>query len=167
MVPAQEERASITTISGICDWVGLVDGELGARPCRLARTSFLEELGAPALVRQLVAIAKDKFFFLAAASSVWKSKVIEVDGDVNFVAPPPVASGHIGVVRRVARLLLKLQPDEAPPAGEGSTPGPKLAPPPVPLGTRKNILASKVLDQNDDSEVAPLDAVVLNKLILD
>ena len=161
------------TIEAVCDWVGLVDSAAGDGPRRLARSSFLQVIGELALVHQIVAIPSEHYL---TASAAWKVKV-EHQGQANDVDPTPVERGHPGIIRRVARLLMKLNPDELAPSGQGGSSGPPVnadlfggllnsvqaaAP-----RTVKKILASKVLPQNDDSEVVPMDATVLAQLIED
>ena len=112
MDPSSEELVGMKTIADICDWVGLVDGIESDSPRRMARSGFLDALGRPQLVRQLVAIPAAAYEAVAAA---WKIKLGEEE-----VSPSPVERGHPGMIRRVARLLLKLDPDEVGPVRQRS-----------------------------------------------
>ncbi len=160
------------SLSDVCDWVGPVDGNPTDSPCCRARSSLLTVIGNPALVRQLVAIPLEHYETAAAA---WKVEVTQAD-TTNNVEPTPVERGRPGVIRRVARLLMKLTPDELVPAGQGGSGGAT-----VPFELQgllqaaqasvgrpiKKIIVSKVPGQGDDSEVAPLDAEHFDKLIDD
>ena len=150
-------------LDDIFAWVGLVDAPAAAEVRRLARTSYLAMLGGPTLVRQVVAIPLDTY----KAAATWRVTVTEADGTTVAaapVAPTAVELGHAGLVRRVARLLLRLPAEEGPAgtAGGAAATATVAVQPPTP--SPRKVVTSKILDQGDDTEVKPLDAVELRRL---
>ena len=109
--PSTTELAGMGSIAAVLDWVGLVDGPTDetARQGRMARTSFLEQLGSPTIMRHIVAIPYDKYI---STMSEWEVPVVEGGLDDGKRAPTGVEWGHVGMVRRVGRLLFELPPDE-------------------------------------------------------
>ena len=171
MDPTAEELSAITSVGSLLDWVGLAD-EKG----RLSRTTFLNELGNPKFIRQLVAVPMATY-----VKMVQGLKITVVETSTSRSEPlTPIEEGQMGEVRRVARLVLKLSPEADPVAPPSTAPG-VAAGAAAPTGfaemakaireavrpPTKRILASKVLDQGDDSEVPPLDAAVLKAMIED
>ena len=156
----------MASLTDVLDWVGLSDDPAGANIRRLVRSTFLRAMGAPMLVRQLVAIPKTAY---DTAVEAWRITYTAADGTTEEVAqtePSPVEIGHAGVIRRVARLLLKL-PDEVDQSGAGvaaAAAAAAAAATAAAAGTtasavlppRRTVLTSKVMDQGDDSEVKAL-----------
>ena len=177
MDPSPDEFQAIWSLADIGDWVGFVDDALPtAEPedqpsARLARSSFLRALGSPRLIRQVVAIPLAAFEVVVAN---WRVDVVDQQGATLQAMPTAVESGHPGVFRRVARLVLALPPDVSapslPPLASGlQGSGSQLASaPPLAAVTgsgSKKVLLSKVLDQNEDAEIPPMEAAVYRSLI--
>ena len=170
MDPSEAEKTAITSVALLLDWVGLEDvGD------RLTRTSFLEALGKPRFLRQIVAVPLASYGAMATNLRI----SVGAAGSLTLEAMTCIEEGQVGEVRRVARIIMNLGPETdplAPPpmvalAGAGApTAGfAEMAKairdavrPPV-----RRILANKVLDQGDDSEVIPLDAAVLKSMVED
>jgi hypothetical protein len=167
MDPSAAEQQQITSLALLLDWVGLVDTET-----RKVRVAFLAALGNPKMVRQVVAVPLASYGKAMAVVVVKdKSSGTEVESALT-----PVEEGQVGEVRRISRLLMKLAPESStmaqPPAAGAPTSMTGLedlaravrdaVKPPS-----KKIVASRILDQCDDTEVMPLDAKVLADLIQD
>ena len=177
MDPSQSELKAFQNINDICVWIGFEDVEDkkdGNGVERLSRSSFLSCLGAPSLVRQLVAIPAEAW---AMAVTSWEVQVFTYNNGEktpSFVNPSPVELGHVGALRRIARLSLGLGSEQGPSlpdavvtnkGAENVTSMLMTAPGAATYG--KRILMSKVLEQNSDSEVAPLSADTLRALLDD
>ena len=177
MDPSQSELKAFQNINDICVWIGFEDVEDkkdGNGVERLSRSSFLSCLGAPSLVRQLVAIPAEAW---AMAATSWEVQVFTYNNGEktpSFVNPSPVELGHVGALRRIARLSLGLGSEQGPSlpdavvtnkGAENVTSMLMTAPGAATYG--KRILMSKVLEQNSDSEVAPLSADTLRALLDD
>ena len=147
-------------------WVGLEDSA-----ARETKSSLWAALGGPTLVRHLAAIP---FEVWSGAISGWEVTVLT--GGPNALVrtpgtPTPVELGQVGTLRRVARLLMGLDPNETVAAGGGGAAGvgggavQQVA---VAATTvERKIKLSAVLDQGDDTEVKPLDPVMIRTMIAD
>jgi len=171
MDPTAAEIKNFKNIVEIAAWIGFEDSVDKDGVEREAYSSFLSGLGSPAYVRQLVAIPADAW---TAAILAWEVKVnTKVDGETKatFVNPTPVEMGHVGALRRIARLVMGLGSEQVPVQTEtlaltnDVTSLPTNSPGIATLGQR--ILMSKVLNQNSDSEVVPLSADTLRGLLDD
>ena len=109
------------------------------------------------------------------AVKTWKVEVKSAQASQQEM-PTPVELGHSGCIRRVARLLLDLAPEEVAPAQlqaascqppHAAAEQGALLPGNVGPGPGKKVLMSKVIDQGDDSEVTPFDADTIARLIED
>ena len=177
MDPTAEELAAMTTLDHAQDWVGIVDTPVADPPARrrMTRSSFLETLGGPTLVRLLVAIPHTVY---TETLALWRVATLEADDSAGAsVAPTAVEQGQAGSMRRVCRLLMRLNPDEsvgpAGHAGAGVAPATQTgaaagfatqaATPP----SARKVITSKVLDQGDDTEVKPMTADELRTLTVD
>ena len=151
MDPTPEELGTITTLDAACAWVGIVDTDEDP-----FRTELFKHLGKPRLLRQVVAIPSETW--TAAIASL---KITAQAGQRN---PTPVEMGHVGLLRRVARLAVGLPADVLAPSQRGTSgqaPGPGQGPrqgasdSAQAPGVRK-IKVSTVMDQGDDSEISPV-----------
>ena len=166
MDPTTEELAGLDNLAAVLQWVGLEN-----RGNRATKDGLWTALGQPTLVRHLAAVP---FQAWQDAVAAWTVPVTE--GEVTAQeAPTPVEQGQAGILRRVVRLLMGLDP------AEGTFPLP-----PLPVfgsiaGTQSDAQArvttatpqtrkvkmSAVMDQADDTEVRPLEAEDLRKLVLE
>ena len=162
------ELASFKVLADVTAWIGLEDaGE------RKALSSFVACLGSPKMMRQIAAIPLKAY---EDATATWRIPD-KVGTDIVDTAPTPVELGHVGLLRRVIRILLNLNPDESVAPAPSATPGSGVGmaamvssavQQALPAGQSKNkILVSKVLDQADDSEVSLMDPLRAAKLIED
>jgi len=168
MDPTNEELKAMTSIKDILDWVGVANEEDevgGVKVESFFMDSYLAALGKPRLVRQVAAIPLKAY---ENATEQMKVKVKTSD-ETSTRDLSPLELGHVGMVRRVCRLLLGLSADEAlphvgpspaecagPPTGGTATGSPQ---------TERKVKLSSVLDQGDDSEVRPLDRDLLRGLV--
>ena len=163
---------AITSVDLLLDWIGLADAD-----GRASRTSFLKEMGKPRFIRQLVAVPWATYTLACAALKV---EVTAADDSVTREDLNPIEEGQVGEVRRIARMVMNLAPEAEPgvplpPAlGVGTAPSTSTGYTEMAKAIRdavrppsKKIIANKVLDQGDDTEVLPLDAKVLSDLIND
>ena len=153
MDPSSGELAEMKTLKDITDWVGLED-----KTKRKTRTGLWDAIGEPTLVRHLASIPW----------SAWNLAVAQLQVDVvtgTATAPivtssPPTAVelGQVGSVRRVARLLMGVDPDETAVASGAAAAAPgagatAAAPETGPKAwlTERKIKLSVVMDQADDT----------------
>ena len=169
MDPTSEELRAIDSIEKVFEWVGVEDRD--GPPSTNFRSAFSRALGGPRLVRQIVAIPLASYSraLLELKVRVTTPGVDQAPATVNERSLTPLEEGQVGTVRRVARLVMGLTPDEA------GTPQPACSVSPAPesgavastsaqTGVRK-IKLSTVLDQADDTEVLPLSTKVLRDAI--
>jgi hypothetical protein len=160
MDPSTQELSNMKTLQEVLDWVGFADDGN-----RQSWTCFSQALGKPKMVRQIAAIP---FAVWERTANAWKV-TDKINGVEEETEPSPVEIGHVGLVRRVARLLLNLDPDEVvaqPPVVSGGTAATsaqitaavQAALPAAATQPPKNKVAmSKVLDQADDTEVVMIE----------
>ena len=165
MDPSDQELATFTVLADVTHWIGFEDD--GARK---AWTSFSACLGKPKMIRQVAAIPLKAY---EDATATWMVPD-DVAGTVTPTPPTPVELGHVGLLRRIVRMLVNANPDEsvAPAPGPASTGGagiPALVASAVqqalPASSKGKLLVSKVLDQADDSEVELIDAKKIETLL--
>ena len=165
MDPTAQELSGFTNLQEVLDWVGFADdGD------RKTWSSFSQALGKPKMVRQLAAIP-----YAAYEKTVKDWKVPDgKDATAALTEPTPVELGHVGLLRRCARLSLNLNPDEGvAPAPSAATGGLALqisnavqaAMPTAPSSSSNKVTMSKVLDQADDSEITLLDPQMYDTLV--
>ena len=180
MDPSSVELAEIKTLEDIFAWVGVVDR--AGPPSTDFRSGLLRALGGPQLVRQLVAIPLQSY-----TSALRELKVLVITPALDE-APElkvqrqltPLEEGQVGTVRRVARLVLGLQPDEGALTTNGMPVADHLGAASsishlAALGSSwqgggssvgvKRIKLASVLDQGDDTEVRPLDPASLRDMV--
>jgi len=170
MDPSPSEQLLITSLPALLDWIGLGDGET-----RKTRTAYLHSLGNPKMIRHVVAVPLSSYMQAMTTLKVKDSTSgTEVDTPLN-----PLEEGQVGEARRLSRLVLKLAPESsasALPQTVAIHGAPQQAAGLEDLARAvrdavkppsKRICASRVLDQNDDTEVVPMDAKHLADLIDD
>ena len=170
MDPSPADLLQITSMPLLLDWIGLGDTEL-----RKTREAFLTALGNPKLIRQVVAVPLSAF-----TKAMAEVKVKDLASGTEVLTPlSPVEEGQVGEARRLSRLVLKLAPESsasALPQTVAIHGAPQQAAGLEDLARAvrdavkppsKRICASRVLDQNDDTEVVPMDAKHLADLIDD
>ena len=152
--------AQMANLQAALDWVGLAD-----TATRDTKTSLWAVLGAPQLVRHLAALPLAAWNAAIAAWQVTNS----ADPQNVVVGPPsPVELGQVGTLRRVARLLMGLDPTEGGPivAQQAVAVGAAAAVPAVGrAGGERKVKLNSVMDQADESEIKPMDPTELRRLV--
>ena len=160
MDPTGGELAQMVSLQAALDWVGLADSAT-----RDTKTSLWAVLGAPQLVRHLAAVPLAAWNAAIAAWQVTNS----ADPQNVVVGPPsPVELGQVGTLRRVARLLMGLDPTEGGPivAQQAVAVGAAAAVPAVGrAGGERKVKLNSVMDQADESEIKPMDPTELRRLV--
>ena len=152
--PTAAELAGINTVAEAAAWCGVDEFVLAGLRADTCMGNFT-------LLRQLVLIPQAAWDTGVAALRVGNA------ADANTRPPTPLELGHVGSLRRVARLRCNLDPDTGAPAstgvagggagaggagGGGAGAGGTVAVGASFAGQRK-LKSSNVLDQADDSEV--------------
>ena len=166
--PSAIELQELRTLQQALDWVGLSDTDT-----RSTKTSLWNILGNPALVRHLVCIP-----WASWEKAITEWQVATTEGEVRTLgAPTPVELGQAGTLRRVCRLMVGLDPNEGAPM---TVPPPAVIAPGalVPADVQAQLLRSSqstiaerkvklstTMDQGDETEVKPMDPVVLRGLV--
>ena len=165
MDPNPSELSGFTNIQDVNDWIGFTDdGD------RKTWSSFASALGKPKMIRHVAAAPYTAYMKVVAG---WKVPD-KVAGATAETEPTAIELGHAGLLRRISRIMLHLDPDEekvpgaVPSATMAAIPamiqGAVNAALPAASGSNK-IMANKVIDQGDDTEVAPMDQKEIDKLL--
>lgn len=165
----QGELAQMGNLQAVLDWLGLAD-----TATRTPKTSLWQVLGSPTLVRHLAAIPRDVWDTAIAA---WQVDTVGQDGARVPSPPTPVEAGQVGTLRRVARLIMGLDPNEVGGIGTfAAVPGPQQAPQagaPGPAAAtaiadqERKVKLSLVMDQGDETEVKLLNPANIRTMIAD
>jgi len=155
MDPSVADLGAITTIAEAMDWVGI------GQPLWLG---FTAQTGQIALLRDVVHISRVDFDAAVAATQV------DPAADGNNRAALPVEKGKLRSLRRVARIKLGLNADEADPAAAGAIVAVGAAALPVGGGAgtpERKIKLGSILDQASEAEFAPLSTTEIADLFND
>ena len=151
--PSEAELAAINTVADAAAWSGVDEFVLAG----LRRADCM---GNFAMLRQIVLIPQAAWEAGLVALRVGNAE----NGDRRV--PTPLEQGHVGSLRRVARLRCSLDPDTGAPAstgpgaaagGGGAGPGGAASALGATFAGQRKLKTANVLDQADDSEIPSIE----------